>query len=93
MSTTEAAATADVVDAAPTAAPVSPPSVHVRAAATWITIFPLVAIGMTLMAGITEGWHPVLRALVLTLIVVPLAVYIVVPRVLGLYGHLRNRAR
>ena len=61
------------------------PSVHVRALATWITIFPLVALGMTLMTPISVDWHPVLRAFVLTLIVVPLAVYVIVPRVLGLY--------
>jgi len=61
------------------------PSVHVRALATWITIFPLVALGMTLMTPISVDWHPVLRALVLTLIVVPLAVYVIVPRVLGAY--------
>ena len=67
------------------------PSVHVRALATWITIFPLVALGMTLMTPISVDWHPVLRALVLTLIVVPLAVYVVVPRVLGLYVRARQR--
>ena len=67
------------------------PSVHVRALATWITIFPLVALGMTLMAPISTDWHPVLRALVLTLIVVPLAVYVIVPRVLALYVRLRSR--
>jgi antibiotic biosynthesis monooxygenase (ABM) superfamily enzyme len=64
---------------------VTAPSVHVRALATWITIFPLVAIGMTVMGGFTGEWHPVLRALVLTLIVVPLAVYLIVPRILGFY--------
>ena len=69
----------------PLQTPAAPPSVHVRAAATWITIFPLVALGMTLMAPISVDWHPVLRALVLTLIVVPLAVYLIVPRILGLY--------
>jgi len=69
------------------------PSVHVRALATWITIFPLVALGMTLMAPISTDWHPVLRALVLTLIVVPLAVYVIVPRVLALYVRLRSRSR
>ena len=70
------------------------PSVHVRAIATWITIFPLVAIGMTLMAPISVDWHPVLRALVLTAIVVPLAVYLIVPRILGLHVRsvLRRRA-
>ena len=61
------------------------PSVHVRALVTWVTIFPLVAIGMTLMAPMSESWHPVLRALVLTAIVVPLAVYVIVPRMLGFY--------
>ena len=54
--------------------PVSPPSVHVRAAITWLAIFPLVAIGMMLLAPISENWHPVLRALALTVVVVPLVV-------------------
>ncbi len=67
-----------------TTAPVIP-SVHVRAIATWVTIFPLVALGMTLMAPVSADWHPVLRALVLTAIVVPLAVYLIVPRLLGAY--------
>lgn len=63
----------------------TPPSIHARAALTWLAIFPLVALGMTLMAPITVDWHPVLRALVLTLVVVPVAVYLVVPRLIGLY--------
>ena len=70
---------------------VAPPSVHIRALATWITIFPLVAIGMTVMGGFAGDWHPVLRALVLTAIVVPLAVYLIVPRLLGAY--MKHRAR
>jgi antibiotic biosynthesis monooxygenase (ABM) superfamily enzyme len=56
--------------------------VHVRAVTTWCAIFPLVATGMSAMAPFTQDWHPVLRALVLTLVVVPLAVYLVVPRLL-----------
>ncbi|MCU1411087.1 MAG: hypothetical protein JWR04_1794 [Rhodoglobus sp.] len=68
-----------------------PPSVHVRAVLTWLAIFPLVAIGMTLMAPFTAEWLPVLRALVLTAVVVPLAVYVVVPRLMAL--HLRVVAR
>jgi len=59
--------------------------VHVRAILTWVAIFPLVAIGMTAMSPFTGDWHPVLRALVLTAIVVPIAVYLVVPRLIGLY--------
>src|SRR3954465_4316483 len=70
---------------APTARPTVPalPSIHVRAIITWLAIFPLVALGMTAISPLTIGWHPVLRSLVLTLIVVPLAVYAVVPRLLA----------
>ena len=67
-----------------TTAPVVP-SIHIRALATWITIFPLVAIALTIMGPITVGWPPVLRAFVLTAIIVPLAVYVIVPRLLGVY--------
>ncbi|RXZ71977.1 hypothetical protein [Agromyces albus] len=77
----------------PASAPAGPPSVHVRAVITWLAIFPLVAIGMLAMAPISESWHPVLRAFVLTLIVVPLAVYLVVPQLMRGYGALRRRAR
>lgn len=73
------------------ATPPAPPSVHVRAIMTWIAIFPLVAIVMTAMAPFTEEWHPVLRALVLTAFVVPLAVYLVVPSLMGLYARGRRR--
>lgn len=77
----------------PTPRPAAPavPSVHVRAVVTWLAIFPLVAIGMTVLGPLTDGWHPALRALVLTVIVVPLAVYLVVPRLLGAYGRLAAR--
>lgn len=74
-------------------APTTPPSVHVRAVITWLAIFPLVAIGMTVMGPLTPEWHPVLRALVLTLIVVPLAVYLAVPQLLALRGRLVARRR
>ena len=77
----------DLAPETPAPAAFTPPSVHIRAIATWLTIFPLVAIGMTIMGPLTEQWLPVFRALVLTLIVVPLAVYIIVPRMLGLHGR------
>ncbi|MDQ2669236.1 MAG: hypothetical protein M3Y31_01250 [Gemmatimonadota bacterium] len=71
--------------------PLGLPSVHARAVITWLAIFPLVALGMAAMAPFTTEWHPVLRALVLTLVVVPLAVYVAVPRLLKVYGRLRAR--
>ncbi len=63
------------------------PPIHVRAALTWLAIFPLVAIGLTAMAPFTVGWAPLLRAFVLTLVVVPLAVYLVVPRLMTIYDR------
>jgi antibiotic biosynthesis monooxygenase (ABM) superfamily enzyme len=67
------------------------PSVHVRAAATWLAIFPLVAIGMTALGVLVPTWPPVLKALVLTLLVVPTAVYFAVPRLLKGYDRIRSR--
>jgi hypothetical protein len=68
------------------------PSIHVHAALTWLAIFPMVAVGLTAMAPFTVGWTPVLRAFALTVVVVPLAVYVVVPRLLSIYGrHLATR--
>jgi len=91
-------ATATAVEESPSSAPaaavapaVAPPSVHVRAVVTWLAIFPLVSVGMLLLAPVSESWHPILRALVLTAVVVPLAVYVVVPRLLGAYTSLRRR--
>lgn len=65
-------------------------SVLVRALLTWLVIFPLVAVGMTVMGLFAEDWHPILRALVLTAVVVPLAVYIGVPRLLLGYNRMRS---
>lgn len=67
------------------------PSIHVRALITWLAIFPLVAIGMMATAPLVEGWHPILRSLLLTALVVPVAVYLVVPRLFVGYGALMRR--
>ena len=64
-------------------------SVHVRAVVTWLAIFPMVAAGMCALSVLVPLWHPVWRALVLTLIVVPTAVYLVVPQLLSLYARSR----
>ena len=70
-----------------------PPSVHVRAVITWLAIFPLVTLGFFAIAPFSEGWNPVLRAFVLTIVVVPVAVYIVVPQLMRLYASLRAGIR
>ncbi len=85
MSTTAPIATS----AARAATPPRPPSVHARAIITWIAIFPLVTLGFYAIAPFAGDWNPVLRALVLTLAVVPVAVYLVVPQLMKLYGRIR----
>ncbi len=67
-------------------------SVHVRALITWSAIFPLILIGMTVEGLVIQAWHPVLRTLILTLVVVPLSVYFVVPRLLLLHSRLSHAA-
>lgn len=66
-------------------------SVHVRAFITWLTIFPLVALGVTFLLPALGDMHPVLKAFILTLIVVPLAVYVIVPRLMALYIKLSSK--
>ena len=71
--------------------PMAPPSVHVRAMITWTAIFPLVTIGFYAIRPFASHWSPVLRAFVLSIVVVPLAVYLVVPKLMGAYGKIRAR--
>lgn len=66
-------------------------SIHMRAFITWLTIFPLVALGLTFLMPALGDMHPILKALILTLIVVPLAVYLIVLRLLGLYVKLTRK--
>jgi antibiotic biosynthesis monooxygenase (ABM) superfamily enzyme len=58
------------------------PSIHVRAFATWLAIFPLVSIGLVVVAALAPSWDPLFQAFILTLIIVPMAVYFVVPRII-----------
>ncbi|MFZ4893719.1 hypothetical protein ACL9RL_04645 [Plantibacter sp. Mn2098] len=78
--------------AAGTPAPLTPPSIHLRALVTWVAIFPLVTLGFFAIAPFAEDWNPVLRAFVLSIVVVPVAVYLVVPQLMRGVGVLR-RAR
>lgn len=68
-------------------------SVHIRALATWIVIFPLVAIGLTYLAPVMGTLHPVLKAFILTIVIVPLAVYLLVPQLLKLYVRAVSRRK
>lgn len=73
-------------------APAPPrPNIHVTALIVWLTIFPLVVIFSTLLGPMTTDWHPVLRTLVLTLIVVPIAAYWLMPQMFRWYAALARR--
>lgn len=78
-----------VSSSAPTLAPKAP-SIHVRALITWIAIFPLVTLGTSALAPFATEWTPILRSFALSLIVVPAAVYIVVPQLTRLCGKIRR---
>ncbi|CAN2180970.1 hypothetical protein MCEMRE254_00287 [Candidatus Nanopelagicaceae bacterium] len=69
----------------------APPSVHVRAIITWTAIFPLVTAGFYAIKPFASEWSPVLRAFVLSIVVVPLAVYLVVPNLMRFYGKVMAR--
>ena len=68
-------------------------SVHVRALVTWLAIFPMAAVGMSALGYLAPAWPPVLKALVLTVFVVPTAVYFAVPRLLLLHGKIGKSVR
>lgn len=65
-----------------------PPSVHMRAVITWLAIFPLVSLGFLTIVPLMGTAHPILKVFVLTLVVVPLAVYVVVPNLMKLFAKL-----
>ena len=68
-----------------------PPSVHVRALITWLAIFPLVTLGFLTIIPAMGDAHPIFKVFVLTLVVVPLAVYLVVPSLMKLYAKLGRK--
>jgi antibiotic biosynthesis monooxygenase (ABM) superfamily enzyme len=65
-----------------------PPSIHIRALITWLAIFPLVTLGFLTIIPLMGSAHPILKVFVLTLVVVPLAVYLVVPNLMKAYQKL-----
>ena len=67
------------------------PNVHERALITWLSIFPLVAIGLSILGSSLGDAHPILKAFLLTLVVVPVAVYFVVPNMMKLYFAIKKR--
>ncbi len=63
------------------------PSRHRRALLTWVAIFPSVLVVQILLAPIDSHWPLPLRTLALTLLVVPLAAYVLIPALLRTNAH------
>ncbi|MEU2681245.1 hypothetical protein ABZ638_30610 [Streptomyces sp. NPDC007107] len=64
------------------AAPQAAPSVHRRALITWLAVYPTITAAFLLLGPSTAHLPLALRTLVMTAIVVPAAVYVLVPALL-----------
>jgi antibiotic biosynthesis monooxygenase (ABM) superfamily enzyme len=69
------------------------PTVHERALVTWAAIFPLVLLAQEALTPFIGAWPTVLRTFAVTIVVVPAAVYAVVPRLMASYLKLARRPR
>ncbi|MFC9330726.1 hypothetical protein [Kitasatospora sp. NPDC057015] len=78
--------------AAPTAS--GAPSVHRRALITWLAVYPAITLALAVLGPALAGLPLVLRTLVLTAVVVPVAAYLLIPGLLRLNAGLgRTLAR
>ena len=93
MTATPPEHSAPMPDPEPAAPPAPPPrpNIHISALIVWLTIFPLVAVASIVFGPLMEDWHPVLRAFVLTLIVVPIAAYWLMPQMFRWYAAFERR--
>ena len=71
-----------------------PPSIHVRAFLTWLAIYPLVTIAFYTVVPLLGAFPPPIKVLGLTAVVIPTAVYLVMPNLFKAYFAIqRRRAR
>jgi antibiotic biosynthesis monooxygenase (ABM) superfamily enzyme len=71
----------------------SAPSVHVRVLATWLAVYPSITVAQLVSAPVLEPYAVPLRVLVITAVVVPLVVYVLVPRLLRTFAALPRPRR
>ncbi|MEV0663176.1 hypothetical protein ACIBI3_07885 [Actinomadura luteofluorescens] len=78
----------------PSARPTPPaaagPSIHLRAAFTWLAVYSMIMATQTLLGPLLGSLSLPLRTLVVTGVVVPAVVYALVPAILRAYGALRR---
>lgn len=68
-----------------------PLNVHERALVTWAAIFPLVLAAQAALSPLVHAWPAVLQVFAMTLVVVPVASYVVMPRLMALYARLTRQ--
>jgi antibiotic biosynthesis monooxygenase (ABM) superfamily enzyme len=69
------------------------PSVHLRAAFTWLAVYVMIMATQTLLGPLLGALSLPVRTLVVTGVVVPTVVYALVPAILRAYAALRRRTR
>lgn len=75
-----------------TSAAVAGPSIHLRAAFTWLAVYLMIMLTQLLLGPLLGSLSLPLRTLVVTGVVVPTVVYALVPAILRTYAALRRRA-
>ncbi|MFE5289683.1 hypothetical protein ACFRAQ_32350 [Nocardia sp. NPDC056611] len=65
--------------AAVTATPAALPSVHRRALITWLAVYPTITLALALLGPEMGGLPVFVKTLILTVIVVPVSAYLLVP--------------
>ncbi|MFE3001864.1 hypothetical protein ACFXG4_43675 [Nocardia sp. NPDC059246] len=69
------------------------PSVHTRALITWIAVYPTITITLALIGPTTAHTPLPFRTLLLTIIVVPIVIYLLVPVLTKTVRRLTARIR
>lgn len=59
--------------------PAATPSIHRRAVITWLAVYPTITLVLGLLGPTTAHLPLLLRTLILTAIVVPVAAYVLIP--------------
>ncbi|MEU1209308.1 hypothetical protein [Nocardia sp. NPDC005825] len=73
--------------------PAAMPSVHRRALITWLAVYPTITLALALLGPEMGGLPVFVKTLILTVIVVPVAVYLLVPMLMKANQRLTVRAR
>ncbi|MEU8303075.1 hypothetical protein AB0C84_05885 [Actinomadura sp. NPDC048955] len=75
----------------PTPPAAAAPSIHLRAAFTWLAVYFMIMATQLLLGPLLGSLSLPLRTLVVTGVVVPTVVYALVPAILRTYGALRRQ--